>query len=186
MAWIKIPAENHPLFHSVLPTDPRVTTINMFGGVAALVNGNMFGGLFARSALVKLGPEDYAEAMALDGSEPFDPMGTGRVMSNTVLLGESVMDEPAELRAWLRKAFEYTATLPPKKKKSKTGAAKLRGANASGAKATRAPKVHASKSAPSKHSGAPKTRVSKSSPSKQSGSPRTRVSKRTRGRSAQR
>ena len=61
MAWVKIPAENHPLFHAALPKDPRISTIQMFGGVASLVNGNMFGGLFARSALVKLGEADYAD-----------------------------------------------------------------------------------------------------------------------------
>jgi TfoX/Sxy family transcriptional regulator of competence genes len=116
MAWVKVPADNHPLFHAALPRDPKVTTVRLFGSIAGLVNGNMFCGLFARSALVKLGAADYAEAMTLDGSEPFDPMGTGRVMSNTVLLPETIMDEPSELRDWFRKAFDYAVTLPPKKK----------------------------------------------------------------------
>lgn len=117
MAWIKVPGENHALFHASLPKDPRISTVLLFGSVAALVNGNMFGGLFERSALVKLGEADYAEALALDGAEKFDPMRTGRVMSNTVVLPETVMDEPAELRDWMKKAFDYVATLPPKKKK---------------------------------------------------------------------
>jgi len=124
MAWINVPAENHPLFHAALPKDPRISTIQMFGSVAALVNGNMFGGLFARSAIAKLGPTDYPEAMALDGSEPFDPMGTGRIMSNTVLLPETILDEPGELRDWMRKAFDYAVTLPPKKKKAAKPVAK--------------------------------------------------------------
>ena len=38
-------------------------------------------------------------------------------MSNALLLPESVMDEPGELKRWLARAFEYTATLPAKKKK---------------------------------------------------------------------
>jgi hypothetical protein len=41
MAWIKVPAENHPLFLSALPQDPRVETMKMFGGVAAKVNGHI-------------------------------------------------------------------------------------------------------------------------------------------------
>jgi TfoX/Sxy family transcriptional regulator of competence genes len=117
MAWIKVPAENRPIFHAALPRDPRVTTLNMFGGVAALVNGNIFAGLFARSIIAKLSDADQKEAMAIDGSAPFDPMGTGRVMGNTVLMGESVMDEPAELRGWLQRAFDHGKTLPPKAKK---------------------------------------------------------------------
>ena len=44
MAWVKIPQENHPLFRDCLPRDPRVSTVNMFGGVAAKVNGQMFAG----------------------------------------------------------------------------------------------------------------------------------------------
>lgn len=54
MAWVKIPKENHPLFHAALPRDPRVSTVNMFGGVAAKANGQTFAGLFARGAVVKL------------------------------------------------------------------------------------------------------------------------------------
>ena len=115
MAWVKVPTDNYPLFNAALPKDPRVTTVRLFGSIAGLVNGNMFCGLFARSALAKLGEADYAEAMALDGAEPFDPMATGRVMSNTVLLPETIMDEPGELRDWFHKAFDYAVTLPPKR-----------------------------------------------------------------------
>jgi TfoX/Sxy family transcriptional regulator of competence genes len=117
MAWVKIPKENHPLFHASLPRDRRVSTLNMFGGVAAKVNGQMFAGLFARSAIVKLSPSDQQAALALDGAERFDPMGNKRIMNDTILLPESVMDEPEELRGWLRKALAYTSTLPAKGKK---------------------------------------------------------------------
>jgi TfoX/Sxy family transcriptional regulator of competence genes len=119
MAWVKIPKENHPLFHAALPRDPRVSTVNMFGGVAAKVNGQMFAGLFGRGAIVKLSAADQRSALALDGAAMFDPMGNGRVMRDTVLLPESVMEEPDDLRAWLRKAFDYTATLPTKKPKKR-------------------------------------------------------------------
>jgi len=118
MPWIKIPKESHPILIAALPKDSRVRTLNMFGGTAALVNGNMFGGTFARSAIVKLSEADQQEALALDGAESFDPMGNGRVMTNTVLLPESIMDEPAELKSWLARAFAYAATLPPKRKTS--------------------------------------------------------------------
>src|SRR5262249_15422473 len=106
MAWVKIPKENHPLFHAALPRDPRVSTVNMFGGVAAKVNGKMFAGLFARSAIVKLSAADLRAALALDGATVFDPMGNGRVMRDTVQLPDEVMDEPDELRAWFGKALD--------------------------------------------------------------------------------
>ncbi len=123
MAWVKIPPENHPLFRECLPRDPRVSTVNMFGGVAAKVNGQMFAGLFARGAVVKLSAAEQSAALAIDGATMFDPMGNGRLMRDTVFLPESVMDEPDELRAWLRKALDFTASLPAKKKRPATKAA---------------------------------------------------------------
>jgi len=119
MAWVKIPKENHPLFLDCLPRVPRVSTVKMFGGVAAKVNGQMFSVLFARSAIVKLSDADQRAALALDGAELFDPMGNGRVMHDTVLLPESVMDELDQLRGWLRKALDHTSTLQTKRAKGK-------------------------------------------------------------------
>jgi TfoX/Sxy family transcriptional regulator of competence genes len=118
MAWVKIPAEHHPMFVDALPKDRRVSVVRMFGGLAAMVNGHMAGGLFARSIVVRLSAEDQRAALALDGTVRFDPMGNGRVMKDTFLLPEEVMDDPAQLRTWLARAVAYTATLPPKKKKA--------------------------------------------------------------------
>jgi TfoX/Sxy family transcriptional regulator of competence genes len=124
MAWVKIPKEHHDLLRAALPRDPRISTLNMFGGLAAMVKGNMFGGTFGRSAIARLAPDDLAEALKLDGAELFDPMGRGAVMRDMVFFPESVMDEPDELRAWMQRAFAYSVTLPQKKKKAKQPAAK--------------------------------------------------------------
>ncbi len=118
MAWVKVPVEHHPLFLAALPKDKRIATLQMFGGIAAMVNGNLFGGLFGRSIIVRLTDADRAEALALDGTAPFDPMGNGRASKDTLQLAESVMEDPAELRDWLRRAFDHAATLPPKQKKT--------------------------------------------------------------------
>ena len=142
MAWVKIPKENHPLFRDCLPRDPRVSTVNMFGGVAAKVNGQMFAGLFARGAIAKLSEPDQRAALAIDGASMFDPMGTGRIMRDTVFLPESVLEEREELRAWLRKAFAYTAALPAKKARTpeKGAAAKSSAAGKPKPGATRQPR----------------------------------------------
>lgn len=116
MAWIKVPPEHHPLFHAALPKDPRVETQRMFGGVAAKVNGHIFAGLFGRSAIVLLDEPDRAEALALDGAGPFDPMGDGRARSDKIMLPEDVFHDPAELRQWIGRAFASTAMLPRKTK----------------------------------------------------------------------
>jgi hypothetical protein len=78
----------------------------------------MFAGLFARGAVAKLSAADQRVALAIDGATMFDPMGNGRIMRDTVFLPESVVEEPEELRAWLRRALDYTATLPAKTKRA--------------------------------------------------------------------
>jgi TfoX/Sxy family transcriptional regulator of competence genes len=121
MPWVKVPPENHPLFLAALPRDARVEQMKMFGGIAALVNGNIFAGLFGLSTMVLLSEADKAKALALDGASLFDPMGNGRVRSDKVMLPEPVMRDAGELRSWIARAFDYAASLPPKEKK---GAAK--------------------------------------------------------------
>jgi hypothetical protein len=120
MAWVKVPAENHPVFYAALPKDPRVETLKMFGGVAAKVNGNLFAGLFGRSTMVWLPEPDRAAALALDGAALFDPMGDGRARSDKVMLPERIMREPVALQAWLARAFAGASTLPRKAAKAAT------------------------------------------------------------------
>lgn len=110
MTWVKIPPEHHPIFEAALPDDSRSTTIKMFGGVGAMVNGNMYAGLFARSAMVRLGDADREKALALKGA------GVAP-MSGMAMLPESVLHDGRALRNWLAKGLKHTAMLPPKKKK---------------------------------------------------------------------
>jgi uncharacterized protein YdhG (YjbR/CyaY superfamily) len=119
MAWVKVPAENHPKFHAALPRDPRVETRKLFGGVAAMMNGHLFAGLFGRSTMIWLPEGERAAALALPGASPFDPMGNGRFRSDKVMLPERMMDAPAELRHWIARAFAATAKLPPKRAERK-------------------------------------------------------------------
>ena len=128
MAWIKVPAEHHPIFRAALPKDPRLETLAMFGGVAAKVNGNFFAGLFGRSTMVWLPDVARAEALALEGASYFDPMGDGKKRSDKVMLPEALMEEPAELRRWLKRAFDAAAELPRKAAKpaKKTAAPKAK------------------------------------------------------------
>ena len=114
MAWVKVPPENHPIFYAALPKDARVETVRMFGGVAAKVNGHLFAGLFGRSTMVLLVEPDRTAALTLDGAALFDPMGNGRVRSDKVMLPESVMKRPTELRRWIARAFQSAAILPKK------------------------------------------------------------------------
>jgi len=137
MAWIKVPPEHHPIFRDALPKDPRIETLMMFGGLAAKVNGNFLGGTFGRSVMLLLSESDREEALALEGAEPFDPMGNGAKRSDKVQMPEALMEEPLELRAWVKRAFDYAASLPPKAKKKAKPAAKKKPAPKSKAKRAR-------------------------------------------------
>jgi len=119
MAWVKVPPEHHPIFHAALPKDPRVETLKMFGGVAAKVNGHIFAGLFGRSTMIWLPEPERAQALALEGAAPFDPMGDGRARSDKIMLPERFMSDPPELRRWIARAFKGAAALAPKEAKPK-------------------------------------------------------------------
>jgi hypothetical protein len=166
MPWIKVPAENHPIFHAALPRDPRVETLAMFGGVAAKVNGHLFAGLFGRSTMLLLAENDRAEALALEGAALFDPMGNGRVRSDKVMLPESVMRDPVQLRGWIARAFEAAATLPAKSEKTAKSEKGVKAAKAAAkpakpakaAKAAKAAKVRQVATKPAKASKSAKPR----------------------------
>ena len=113
MPWLKIPPEHHPIFRAALPDDPTIETLQMFGGVAAKVNGHLFAGLFGLSAMIWLPDDERNEALALKGFAPFDPMGDGR-RSDKVMLPQSMMKNPAELKKWLARSFAAAAKLPKK------------------------------------------------------------------------
>jgi TfoX/Sxy family transcriptional regulator of competence genes len=124
MAWVKVPKENHSIFRTALPAQPRSTTIPMFGGLCATVNGNIACGLFGKSVMVRLG-DARAAALALDGASAFDPMGRGaRHGEDKVVLPESVLADRDELRSLLQRALDHTATLPRKATKSSSTSAK--------------------------------------------------------------
>jgi hypothetical protein len=130
MAWVKVPPENHPIFRAALPDDPRVETLQMFGGVAAKVNGHLFAGLFGRSTMVWLPEPDRASALSLEGASLFDPMGDGRGRSDKVMLPERFMAQPEELRSWIARAFQAASMLPRKAGKSTKPSARRPGKSA--------------------------------------------------------
>lgn len=85
----------------------------MFGYPAAFVHGNMVCGLFQDSVVARLGKEGAAEAVAAGGATQFAPM-PGRAMTGYVLVPAADVGEPKALSAWLRRALDFTLTLPAK------------------------------------------------------------------------
>lgn len=85
----------------------------MFGGLTFMVGGNMTVGIYGDGLLARVG--DAASALAEPGVRQFEMM-PGRPARDFVVIGPEVLDDEA-LSRWIRRARDYAATLPPKKKR---------------------------------------------------------------------
>ncbi|ADX72287.1 hypothetical protein Asphe3_11050 [Pseudarthrobacter phenanthrenivorans Sphe3] len=106
-------------FRSLVPDGPEVVVKPMFGNLGAFVNGNMFAGLFGPTIGVKLSPEDRAELEGAERTLPFGPAerSMGGYTGLPEMWNEEGDGDDARAKAWIRKAFEYVAGLPPKEPK---------------------------------------------------------------------
>ncbi|HEX6513452.1 MAG TPA: TfoX/Sxy family protein [Chloroflexota bacterium] len=116
MDWAKSPPELAALFDQVAPTAPAVQRRQMFGYPAAFVNGNMFAGLHQANLVLRLPEPALAEFLAQNDARPFEPM-PGRPMRGYAVAPPALLADKPALSAWLERAFEAAAQLPPKEKK---------------------------------------------------------------------
>jgi len=96
MEFRKSPQKLIDTFEASMPGAPAVKR-QMFGYPCGFVNGNMFMGLFADAMFVRL-PEDSREELMSIGAKPFEPI-PGRPMRDYVVIPDTILAKPAELRA---------------------------------------------------------------------------------------
>ena len=82
----------------------------MFGGVGFLLNGNMLVGVWKTSLIVRVGPEQYDEALAEEYVQKFDI--TGREMRGWVLVDADGVESDAQLKAWIDRGVSFVQDLP--------------------------------------------------------------------------
>jgi hypothetical protein len=92
--------------------DGEVTERKMFGGLAFLVNGNMFTGVVDRELMVRLG-EDGAEA-ALRREHVREMDFTGRPLKSMVYVAADGL-QGAALGKWVTAAASFALGLPAKR-----------------------------------------------------------------------
>lgn len=97
---------------TVAKVRPTVTEKKMFGGVAFMLNGNMFCGVSQDALMARVGSEQYVAALAKAHVRVMD--FTGRVMKGYVYVDPAGMATDEELRYWVELCAEYVLTLPPK------------------------------------------------------------------------
>jgi TfoX/Sxy family transcriptional regulator of competence genes len=101
-----------PAFSELVRDDPAVTARPMFGNPAAVVNGNMFTGLFGDDLFVRLSDDDATRLHAAGGAD-FAPMA-GRPMQGYTTLPQPWQSDVESARRWLTISLEWARSLPAK------------------------------------------------------------------------
>src|SRR5437764_1373447 len=86
----------------------------MFGGVGFLLYGNMLVGVWNDSLIVRLGPDNYDDALLEPHVREFDI--TGRAMKGWVLVEPEGVEDDEQLSAWIQRAVNFVGALPAKEK----------------------------------------------------------------------
>jgi TfoX/Sxy family transcriptional regulator of competence genes len=85
----------------------------MFGGLAFLLHGNMVVSAFSRGGLmVRVGPDAIDEALSQAHTEAIQMRG--RPMPGWVHVAAEGLKTKRQIAAWVRRAMDFTGTLPPK------------------------------------------------------------------------
>ncbi len=124
-------------FETVLPRDTSILIRPMFGHKAAFINGHMFAGTFGPDVFVRLDERSRSELLAVEGAKPFEPM-KGRPMVEYVQIPTRWRAEQPTAKAWVARALEWAARLPPKAHTQNSKAAPRR---SSGSRLTKAGKT---------------------------------------------
>ena len=84
----------------------------MFGGLAFLLNGNMCCGVIDKNIVLRLGKEGAEKA--LDERHVTEMDFTGVPMSSMVYLRPAGYKTDEDLKRWVKRAVDFTKTLPVK------------------------------------------------------------------------
>lgn len=94
----------------LLQENDGLTEKQMFGGLAFMLNGNMACGVIGEELMVRVGPDNYQEALAERYTRPMDY--TGRPLKGMVYVEEDAV--AADLDEWVGRGVEFAGSLPPK------------------------------------------------------------------------
>lgn len=90
----------------------HVVEKKMFGGVGFLLGGNLCCAVWKDSLILRLGPDQYDDALAEDHVHLFDI--TGRPMMGWVMVDPEGIVDHESLSEWLNRAYHFCRSLPPK------------------------------------------------------------------------
>ena len=86
----------------------------MFGGLCFLVNGKMCCGIIGNKLVARVGPERYESALTQPYVKSMD--FTGRPLKGFLYVLPRGVQDPAALKVWIDRSFQYAESLPSKRK----------------------------------------------------------------------
>lgn len=96
----------------LLAEQPGLSEKKMFGGIGFLFYGNMACGVIKNDLIVRVGPENYENALTLPHTRKFD--FTGRPMKGWLVVANEGLEEDDNLSEWVQRGVRFSLTLPPK------------------------------------------------------------------------
>ena len=91
---------------------PEMSERKMFGGLCFLFNGNMACGVTGEELMVRVGPEDHADALERPHARKMD--FTGRPMKGFVFVSSLGIESDTDLSDWVERGIRFASTFPPK------------------------------------------------------------------------
>ena len=89
----------------------------MFGGIAYMFREHMCVGVVDDLLMVRVGPEQYEDALSEAHTRPMD--FTGKPMKGYVYVEPAGFKTDKNLKKWVDKGIQFVETLPAKKNKRK-------------------------------------------------------------------
>jgi hypothetical protein len=77
-----------------------------------MVNGHMCFGIEGQNLMVRVGADQYEQALSQAHARPMD--FTGRAMRGYVYVEPTGFRTKAQLKAWIRRSLRFVLSLPPK------------------------------------------------------------------------
>jgi TfoX/Sxy family transcriptional regulator of competence genes len=100
---------------AIVGESPSLSETKMFGGIAFMVNGNMFCGVIRDDLMARVGPDRHEEALASPGARLMD--FAARPMKGMVFVSPEGYGSDEQLRGWVEQTLEFASSLPVKKAK---------------------------------------------------------------------
>ena len=91
-----------------------ITEKKMFGGICFMVNGNMACGVERNNLVIRVGPDNYEEALKKPHARPMD--FTGRPLRGFVYVSPEGYKTPINLKKWIEFGINFVQSLPAKSK----------------------------------------------------------------------